>query len=129
MRVSLGPELDLLTKKIIGAAYAVSQTLGHGFLEAVYRNALVEELTSAGTTVAKERSFPVRYLGKQVGQYFADLVVGEKVVVELKAVTTLAQAHRLQLLNYLKASGLPVGLLLNFGTPRVEIRRVLNQQK
>jgi GxxExxY protein len=126
MRVSLGPELDDLTGKIIGAAMSVYRSLGHGFLESVYKNAMVEQLSTIGLPVAKERSYPVHFRDKKVGQYHADLVVADKVVVELKAISGLAQAHRAQVLNYLRASGLPVGLLFNFGTPRLEFRRIVN---
>lgn len=75
--------------------------------------------------VQREKQFPVYYRGKQVGIYIADLVIHDVVIVELKAVTTLAPAHAAQLLNYLKASQLPVGLLLNFGSPRLEVRRLV----
>jgi GxxExxY protein len=125
MRATLHPRLDQLTEIIIGAAFAVSNALGHGFLELVYRNALVEELVAQGLTVEKEKPFSVSYRGRQVGLYTADVVVEETVIVELKAIDGLAAAHRAQLLNYLKASGLPVGLLLNFGTPKLQMRRVI----
>lgn len=125
MRADLDPQLEVLTERIIGAAFTVSNALGHGFLELVYKNALAEELTVAGLTVAKEKTFPVLYRGKQMGLYTADLVIEDAVIIELKATDILVQAHRAQLLNYLKASGLPVGLLLNFGKPKLEIRRVI----
>jgi GxxExxY protein len=125
MRVQLEPTLDELTGRIIGAAFEVSRTLGHGFLEAVYRNALVEELTANGLAVTKERPFPVHYRGKQIGVYLADIVVENTVIAELKAVQMLIPTHAAQVLNYLRASRLPVGLLLNFGKPRLEFRRVI----
>lgn len=125
MRICIDDRLDDLTQHIIGAAYAVSNALGHGFLEAVYRNALVEELLGQGIAVTKEKSYPVIYRDKQVGQYSADIVVEDLVILELKAVDGLVQAHRAQLLNYLKASGLPVGLLLNFGTAKMQVKRVI----
>ncbi len=125
MRADIDPRLDSLTERIIGAAFAVSNALGHGFLEIVYRNALFEELVASNLAVAKEKFFPVHYRGKQMGLYTADLVVEDAVIIELKAVETLIQAHTAQLLNYLKASGLPVGLLLNFGKPKLDIRRVI----
>ena len=103
----------------------MSSALGHGFLELVYKNALAEELTVSGLAVAKEKSFPVLYRGKQMGLYAADLVVEETVIIELKAVEILVQAHRAQVLNYLRASGLPVGLLLNFGQPKLDVKRVI----
>jgi GxxExxY protein len=125
MRIHLAPRLEELTRKIIGAAFTVSSSLGHGFLEVVYRNALAEELVAAGLAPLKEKPFPIHYRGKQVGLYIADLVVEDEIIVELKAVDALGQAHKAQLLNYLKASGLAVGLLLNFGRPRLEMRRII----
>lgn len=119
------PGLNSLTERIIGAAFAVANVLGHGFLEIVYRNALFEELSLAGIAVRKEQAFPVHYRDRQVGLYVADLVVDGRVIVELKAIDGLAQAHAAQVLNHLKASDLPVGLLLNFGRPKLEIRRVV----
>lgn len=125
MRTALDPTLDGLTEKIIGGAFAVCHTLGHGFLEAVYKNSLCLELAAAGLGVTKEKCFPVSYRGEQVGRYVADLVVNDLIVVELKVVEALSAAHAAQVLNYLKASGLPVGLLFNFGKPRVEVRRII----
>jgi GxxExxY protein len=103
----------------------VSNSLGHGFLEAVYKNALIIELEARDLSVRKEQSFPVRYRDKQVGFYLADLVVENRVIIELKAVDGLSQNHTAQVLNYLKASGLPIGILLNFGKPRLEMKRIL----
>src|SRR4051812_40336467 len=111
MRADIDPRLDGLTEQIIGAAFAVSNGLGHGFLEIVYKNAL--ELEARGLFVRKEQSFPVYYREVQVGYYVADLVVEGLVIVELKALEGLVQSHAAQVLNYLKASRLPVGLLLN----------------
>ena len=125
MKANLDPALETLTEKIIGAAFAVSNALGHGFLEAVYKNALAEELSSKGIGVHKEKPFAIHYNGKKVGVYVADVVVDNRVIVELKAVDALTRAHSAQVLNYLKASGLPVGLLMNFGTARVEMKRVI----
>lgn len=125
MKANIDPALEALTEKIIGAAFTVSNALGHGFLEVVYKNALVEELSSKGIRVVKERPFVIHYNGKQVGLYVADVVVDECVIVELKAVETLTRSHAAQVLNYLKASRLPIGLLLNFGTPRMELKRIL----
>ena len=125
MRASIDSGLDGLTEKIIGGAFAVSNGLGHGFLEAVYKNALIIELEARDLSVRKERSFPVRYRDKQVGFYLADLVVDNRVIIELKAVDGLSQNHTAQVLNYLKASGLPIGILLNFGKPRLEMKRIL----
>ncbi len=125
MRASLDPDLDGLTERIIGAGFAVANGLGHGFLEAVYRNAVVEELRLSGLAVQAEKAFSVHYREKRVGVYVADIVVAEQVIIELKAVAGLTDAHKAQLLNYLRASQLPVGLLMNFGTPRLQWRRVI----
>ncbi len=125
MRADLDPQLDTLTDAIIGAAFAVSNALGHGFLEGVYKNALLEELGLRGLQAAKESPFPVFYKGRQVGLYVADIVVNGQVIVELKAIEALGQAHAAQVLNYLKASRIPVGLLLNFGRPRLELKRII----
>ena len=125
MRIELDPEIEALTAKIIGAGFAVSNALGHGFLEVVYRNALAEELCLSGLTIEREKSFVVRYKDKAVGTYIADLVVAGLVVVELKAASSLGDAHVAQVLNYLRASQLPVGRLMNFGTPRLQWKRVI----
>lgn len=125
MRINLPVELEQITERIIGAAFEVSRELGHGFLEAIYRKALRHEMTLVGLKVLEEVSYQVQYRGHPVGTYIADLLVEDRVIVELKAIEKLAQPHVGQVLNYLKASHLPVGLLLNFGAPRLEIRRVL----
>lgn len=125
MRVPIDPAIEKLTECIIGAAFEVSNALGHGFLESVYRKAMLKQLSLAGLNAAQEVSYRITYCGEDVGHYVADLVVEGKVIVELKALDALTAAHRAQTLNYVKASGLPVGLLLNFGTPRIEIKRVL----
>lgn len=111
-----------LTEKIIGAAYEVYNALGRGFLERVYENALALELRSRGLAVEAQRPIEVRYRGEAVGEYVADLVVEGKVIVEVKAAATLDGAHEAQLINYLKATGIGVGLLINFG-PVMEVRR------
>lgn len=103
----------------------MARALGHGFLEVVYKNSLSLELAAGGLNVTKEKCFPVHYRGERVGRYVADIVVNEAVIVELKVVEALTAAHAAQVLNYLKASGLPVGLLFNFGKPRIEVRRII----
>ncbi len=113
-----------ITDAILKAYYAVYNTLGFGFLERVYENALVLELEEAGTAVQSQMPISVSYKGKIVGEYFADLIVDNTVIVELKAAENLVEAHRLQLLNYLKATGYEVGLLLNFGR-KPEFKRVV----
>jgi GxxExxY protein len=99
--------------------------LGAGFLEKVYENALAIELHKAGLKVAQQHSIQVWYDDVLVGEYFADLLVEEKVVVEIKAVKAFDEAHWAQCINYLKATGMHVCLLINFGKPRVEIKRVV----
>ena len=111
-----------VTKLIIKAFYTVYNTLGYGFLEKVYRNALAIELRKLGVEVAPEARIAVCYDDQVVGEYFADLVVADAVLVELKAVKRLLEEHEAQLLNYLKATRYEVGLLLNFG-PKPEIKR------
>ncbi|RAU24002.1 GxxExxY protein [Paramagnetospirillum kuznetsovii] len=116
---------DPLTHRILAAAFEVSNSLGHGFLEVVYQKALVHELILAGMTVDREKVFKVIYKGADIGTYIADMVVDEQVVVELKSVEALNPAHTAQCLNYLRASGLKTGLLLNFGKPRIEYKRLV----
>ncbi len=111
-----------LTEKIIGAAYAVYNALGHGFLEKVYENALAVELNRLGLSVKQQEPVAVSYKGDLVGEYVADLVVEGKVIVEVKAVGELQKVHEAQLINYLKATSIQVGLLINFG-PEIEIKR------
>lgn len=114
-----------LTEKIIGCAYKVSNGLGCGFLEKPYENALAHELRKAGLAVAQQSPIQIYYDGIVVGDYFADLLVENSVIIELKAVRELDEVHRAQCLNYLKATGLPICLLMNFGNPRVDIRRLV----
>lgn len=111
-----------ITGAIIEAFYDVYNTLGSGFLEKVYENALAHELRKRGHTASQQAAISVMYDGVVAGEYYADLVIDDAVVVELKAVESLAREHEAQLVNYLKASYFEVGLLLNFG-PRPEIRR------
>jgi len=112
-----------LTQSIIGAAFEVHNTLGAGFLEKVYRNALTKELRLQGHQVETEAKIPVYYKGELVGDYYADILVSGRVIVELKALSKLTSEHEAQLLNYLKATGHRIGLLLNFGTRKVQIKR------
>ena len=119
-------ELNSITEKIIGAAYTVSNTLGCGFLEKVYENAMFLELSKCGFSVIKQQPLPVFYDNQVVGEYFADLIVEEEVIVEIKAIKDLNEIHQAQLMNYLTACNRRCGLLINFGKPRVEIKRILN---
>lgn len=111
-----------LTSKIISCFYKVYNTLGFGFLEKVYENALLIELTKNGLFVERQKPIKVHYEDKLVGEYFADLIVDNKIILELKAVESLIEEHELQLINYLKATDIELGLLLNFGK-KPEIRR------
>lgn len=104
-----------LTGEIIRAFYKVYNHLGYGFLEKVYENALFEELTELGFACEKQFPIEVKYNGKPVGSYFADILVEEKVILELKASENLCKEHEYQLINYLKATDVELGLLLNFG--------------
>jgi len=111
-----------LTETIICCFYTVYNTLGYGFLEKVYENALTLELQTRDLPVVNQKPIKVYYGDVVVGEYFADLVVDNRVIVEIKAASAIANEHEAQLLNYLKATELEVGLLLNFG-PKAEVRR------
>jgi len=104
-----------LTEKIIQVFYRVYNTLGYGFLERVYENAMLIELADIGLLVERQKNIKVFYAGKEVGDYFADLIVEKKVIIELKAAVNISKEHEMQLINYLKATNIEVGLLLNFG--------------
>jgi GxxExxY protein len=99
------PEWDALSERIIGCAFTVANTLGSGFLEKVYENALALELREAGLTVEQQRGITVSYRGMPVGDYFIDLLVEDSVLIELKTVSALNSAHRAQCINYLRATG------------------------
>jgi GxxExxY protein len=117
-----------LSRKIIGAAFAVHNELGPGFLEKVYENALLHELTQAGIAVEPQAEIPVEYKGHRVGLYYADLLVAHKVICEIKTVESLTPIHEAQLLHYLKATGVELGLLINFAKARVQLRRLVKSQ-
>jgi len=117
-------ELDRITEKVIGCAFTVGNGLGCGFLEKVYENALAYELRKSGLLTEQQYGIEVRYDGIVVGQFFADLLVEGRVLIELKAVKALEERHLAQCLNYLKATDLKICLLINFGNPKVEIKRV-----
>ncbi|MBS1855300.1 MAG: GxxExxY protein [Acidobacteria bacterium] len=114
-----------LTEAVIGAAFEVANILGPGFLEKVYERALLRELTLRGVSAKAQVSFPVRYKGQYLGEYVADLVVEEKLIVKLKCVDRFANEHLAQCINYLKASGLRVALLFSFQKPKLAWKRVL----
>ena len=117
--------LDALSNRVIGCALTVANTLGSGFLEKVYENALALEPRRAGLAVAQQHGISVVYLGVTVGEYVVDLLVEGVLLVELKTVRALDHGHRAQCINYLRATGMQLCLLLNFGTPRLEIKRVV----
>ena len=118
--------LNKLSEKIIGSAFEVSNVLGAGFLEKVYENALKVELGMNGLDVRQQAPLDVRYKDELVGEYFADILVEESLIVELKAVKSLNDIHFAQCLNYLKGTGLKLCLLINFGKSRIEIKRIVN---
>ncbi|MDH3976763.1 MAG: GxxExxY protein [Deltaproteobacteria bacterium] len=111
-----------LSEKIISAFYKVYNEFGYGFLEKVYENSLMIELESTGLAAEAQKAITVSYRGKTVGEYFADIMVDDLIIIEIKAARNLSQEHEAQLLNYLKATNKEVGLLLNFG-PRAEVKR------
>lgn len=113
-----------LTQKIIAASLEVSAELGHGFLESVYHSALVLALSEASLEVAVKPVHKIRFRNTIVGSFTPDLVVEGVVLIEIKAIHSLAPEHQAQVINYLRATQLDVGLLLNFGRPRLEIRRL-----
>jgi GxxExxY protein len=119
--------LNAKTERIIGAAFRVSNVLGCGFLEKVYENALYHELSKHGFDVQQLWPIGVQYDGAVVGQYIADLLVDCEVLIEIKAVKCFDDIHVAQCMNYLKATGKSICLLLNFGSPKVEIKRIVNK--
>ncbi len=116
--------INKITENIIGCAFTVLNTLGCGFLEKVYENALAHELRKAGFEVKQQYIIKVYYDGIVVGEYAADLLVEGRVLVELKAIKNLTDKDTAQCLNYIKATKLPICLLINFGNPRIEIKRI-----
>ncbi len=120
-------EIDELTEKVIGCAFKVANDLGNGFLEKVYENALTHEMRKLGLVVEQQRALEVRYDGVLVGNYVADIVVANSLLIELKTAKALDDIHTAQCLNYLKATGLPICLLFNFGTPKLEIKRLVGR--
>jgi GxxExxY protein len=114
------------TEKIIGCAFAVSNSLGCGFLEKVYENALAHELRKAGLRVATQKPIHVKYDGVVVGEYVADLLVDDEILVETKAVKAFDEIHVAQCMNYPRATGLKLCLLIDFGTPKISVKRIAN---
>lgn len=114
---------ERITEKIIGCAYGVYNAMGFGFLESVYEKCVMIELANAGLGFQSQKPITVRYEGQVVGEFVADLYVEECVIVELKSVRKLVQAHEIQLVNYLTATQAEVGLLINFAEQKVEVKR------
>ena len=119
--------LEALVETVVGAAYEVSNVLGAGFLEKIYERALIEELGLRSLRVVAQAPFPVAYKGKHIGTYAADLVVEGRLLVEVKCAERLSSEHLAQCINYLKASGLHLAVLINFRHPKVEWRRVVHE--
>lgn len=122
-------ELSDLTEKIIGCAFRVYNTMGSGFLESVYHKSLNIELQKSGLAPEVQKPIKVYYDQQLVGEFIADIIVNESVVVELKAIQKLNKVHEVQLVNYLRATGVPVGLLINFGEEKIEIKRKVRELK
>src|ERR1043166_9640350 len=120
-------ERESLIHNVIGAAYEVSNVLGAGFLEKIYERAMIEQLSLRGLRITAQAPFPVAYKGKYIGTYSADLVVEGRLLVEIKCVEQFSNEHLAQCINYLKASGLHLALLINFRRPRVEWKRVVHE--
>ena len=112
-----------ITHKIIGAAYKVFNTLGFGFLESVYKKAMIIELSKSNIKTEEEQPLKVYYDSQAVGEFYADLFVEDEIVVELKSVQSLAKDHEVQLVNYLNGLEKDIGLLINFGPSGVEVKR------
>ena len=112
-----------LTEYIIGCAYNVYNKMGFGFLESVYEKCMLIELHKAGLDVESQKPITVYYENEIVGEFVADIIVNDTVILELKSVIQIINAHEVQLVNYLVATGKPVGLILNFGESKVEIKR------
>lgn len=118
-----GLKHEEITRSVIGCAFEVINELGAGFLESVYEKALLLALRQKGLSAESQRPIKVMFRGECVGDFYADILVEEKVIVELKAVKAIAPEHQAQIINYLNATGLEVGLLINFGNAKLEYRR------
>ena len=129
----LGSESNLkfgsITEAIIGCAFEVINELGVGFLESVYEKSLAIALQEKGLKVLCQHPIQVRFRDRVVGDFYADIFVEHKVIVELKAVKAIALEHQAQIINYLKATGIEVGLLINFGSPRLEYKRFTRNKR
>lgn len=121
-------ELNSLSERVIGCAYTVSNALGCGFLEKVYENALAHEVRKTGLRVEVQRPLRIVYDGVIVGEYFADLFIEGVLLIELKTTNGFSDNHKAQCINYLNATKFPLCLLINFGRPRVELKRIFQSQ-
>jgi GxxExxY protein len=114
-----------LVYQVVGCAMKVHRELGYGFLEKVYENSLMLLLKKEGITVKQQHPVPVYFEGETVGEYFADILIEDKILIELKTVEKISKVHYAQLLNYLKATGIQLGLLINFGPQKLEYERLI----
>jgi GxxExxY protein len=122
-------QYETITEKVIGCAYRVYNQMGFGFLESVYEKCMAIELRNESITASCQQPITVRYRGEVVGEFVADIVVDDVIIVELKSVRRVVKAHEVQLVNYLVATQKDVGLLLNFGERGVEVKRKLRTLK
>ena len=120
-------EYSELTEKIIKCAYTVYNKMGFGFLESVYEKCMLIELNKVGLNAEAQKSIKVYYDEKNVGEFVADIIINDTIVLELKSVSRIIKAHEVQLVNYLVATDKPIGLLLNFGERRVEVKRKIKE--
>jgi len=125
----MGMKHAKITEAVLGCAFEVIDELGAGFLESVYERALLLALRQKGLSVVSQHPIRVEFGGQSVGDFYADLFVEGKVIVELKTVKAIAPEHQAQVINYLKATGIEVGLLINFGNPKLEYRRFTRRKK
>lgn len=122
-------DIENLMRKIMDAAITVKRTLGEGFLESVYQNALIYELEGQGINCEKEKHLTVYYLGKIAGSYRADIVVDKRIILEIKVCDEIARAHELQLVNYLRATNIQDGMIINFGSYPMGFKRKFKDKK
>jgi len=122
-------EYKELTEKIIGCAFNVYNKMGFGFLESVYEKCLLIELSKAGLNAEAQKPITVYYDKQVVGEFVADIIVNDTVIIELKSASQIVRAHEVQLVNYLTGTNKPVGLILNFGPKKLEIRRLIKNYK
>lgn len=120
-------EYQEVTETIIGCAYRVYNKMGFGFVESVYEKCLLIELRKAGLKTESQKPITVYYESEIVGEFVADIIVNDAIILELKSVRRIIKAHEVQLVNYLVATGKPVGLILNFGEKKVEIKRKVKE--